>query len=384
MVIEAGVQPKVLVPFTREHDRGRPRGSAALQAPRPAQPPAARASAPRARWSGPTRARRSTSSPTARIPDALKAQGDDVRVRWIGVGQRGRQRRHHQPRRPAELLRRVQLAGLHVGGELLAASAQTFSLTLTPRRRASWPRRRSPSSRSVRRAVVVPFSRSAAAGCVRARARTCRTTSTPTTSPTRCMPPPRDDLGAPGEPREPVPREGAQDRPAGEARGAEARRLPGRHGGLRRRRGRQREPAARRATAASCSSTPCPRDVPLEVLGRLENPDHHGLGPDAPHHAADRLRQGRRSRTRCASGRSPRARRSWRRRAGRSSTPSRSAIARPCSSASTSSGRDFPLRVAFPLMLSKSLRWLHPAGPRPVEPVAARRASPSCCRSSTG
>ena len=23
---------------------------------------------------------------------------------------------------------------------------------------------------------------------------------------------------------------------------------------------------------------------------------------------------------------------------------------------------DFPLRVAFPLMLSKSLRWLHPAG----------------------
>ncbi len=35
-----------------------------------------------------------------------------------------------------------------------------------------------------------------------------------------------------------------------------------------------------------------PADVPLEVLGRLDNPDHHGLGPDAPDHAPDRLCQG--------------------------------------------------------------------------------------------
>ena len=36
---------------------------------------------------------------------------------------------------------------------------------------------------------------------------------------------------------------------------------------------------------------------------------------------------------------------------------------------------DFPLRVAFPLILSNTLRWLHPAGARPVEPAARRRAA---------
>ncbi|HEX9747889.1 MAG TPA: VWA domain-containing protein [Methylomirabilota bacterium] len=86
MVIEAGVQPRVLVPFTREHDRvsSAVRSMEAHDLPNRLQEGLRTARA----LVGP--------DPRAEIhvftdgahPDAIKGQGDDVRVRWTGAGLR--------------------------------------------------------------------------------------------------------------------------------------------------------------------------------------------------------------------------------------------------------------------------------------------------------
>ncbi|HYB71037.1 MAG TPA: BatA and WFA domain-containing protein, partial [Candidatus Bathyarchaeia archaeon] len=86
MVIEAGVQPKVLVPFTREHDRV----SSAIRSMEAHDLPNRLAEGLR------TARALVGSDPRAEIhvftdgahPDALNAQGNDVRVRWVGVGRR--------------------------------------------------------------------------------------------------------------------------------------------------------------------------------------------------------------------------------------------------------------------------------------------------------
>ena len=86
MVIEAGVQPRVMVPFTREHDRV----ASALRSMEAHDLPNRLAEGLRT-----TRALVG-SDPRAEIhvftdgahPDAVKSQGDDVRVRWTGVGRR--------------------------------------------------------------------------------------------------------------------------------------------------------------------------------------------------------------------------------------------------------------------------------------------------------
>ncbi|MGH7401331.1 MAG: vWA domain-containing protein, partial [Candidatus Rokuibacteriota bacterium] len=86
MVIEAGVQPKVLVPFTREHDRvsSAIRSMEAYDLPNRLQ-------------EGIRTARALVGTdPGAEIhvftdgahPDAVKSQGDDARVRWTGTGRR--------------------------------------------------------------------------------------------------------------------------------------------------------------------------------------------------------------------------------------------------------------------------------------------------------
>ena len=88
MVIEAGVQPKVLVPFTRDRDQvlSGLRSTQARDLPN--------------RLGDGIRTARALVGPDPRAeihaftdgahPEALKGQGDDVRVRWVGVGQRAR------------------------------------------------------------------------------------------------------------------------------------------------------------------------------------------------------------------------------------------------------------------------------------------------------
>ena len=88
MVIEAGMQPKVLAPFTRDRAEvvGAIRSAHARDMPN--------------RLGDGIRTARALVGPDPRAeihvftdgahPDALQGQGDDVRVRWTGVGQRGR------------------------------------------------------------------------------------------------------------------------------------------------------------------------------------------------------------------------------------------------------------------------------------------------------
>ena len=154
MVIEAGVQPKVLVPFTREHDRV----ASALRSMEGHDLPN--------RLAEGLRTARALVGPDPRAeihvftdgahPEAAQAQGDDVRVRWTGVG-----RRSHNVGITSLAVRRNYFGNYNsqaffsVGN--FSTEPQTFSLrltlddeTLTERTLTLDPQ--------VRRAIVVPFS----------------------------------------------------------------------------------------------------------------------------------------------------------------------------------------------------------------------------------
>ncbi len=88
----------------------------------------------------------------------------------------------------------------------------------------------------------------------------------------------------------------------------------------------------------------------------------HGLGSHPPDHAADRLRQGGHRGGPAGAAPAPRARRSWRRTGGPLIYALEERDRKAVFFGFDLFRTDFPLRVAFPLMLSKSLRWLHPAG----------------------
>ena len=154
MVIEAGVQPKVLVPFTREHDRV----ASALRSMEGHDLPNRLAEGLR------TARALVGADPRAEIhvftdgahPEATQAQGDDVRVRWTGVG-----RRSHNVGITSLAVRRNYFGNYNsqaffsVGN--FSTEPQTFSLrltlddeTLTERTLTLDPQ--------VRRAIVVPFS----------------------------------------------------------------------------------------------------------------------------------------------------------------------------------------------------------------------------------
>src|SRR6266404_2360576 len=154
MVVEAGVQPKVVVPFTREHDRV----ASALRSMEGHDLPNRLAEGLR------TARALVGADPRAEIhvftdgahPEAAKAQGDDVRVRWTGVG-----RRSHNVGITSLAVRRNYFgtynsqAFFSVGN--FSSERQSFSLrltlddeTLTERTLTLDPQ--------VRRAIVVPFS----------------------------------------------------------------------------------------------------------------------------------------------------------------------------------------------------------------------------------
>ena len=154
MVVEAGVQPKVVVPFTREHDRV----ASALRSMEGHDLPNRLAEGLR------TARALVGADPRAEIhvftdgahPEAAQAQGDDVRVRWTGVG-----RRSHNVGITSLAVRRNYFgtynsqAFFSVGN--FSSERQSFSLrltlddeTLTERTLTLDPQ--------VRRAIVVPFS----------------------------------------------------------------------------------------------------------------------------------------------------------------------------------------------------------------------------------
>ncbi|MGH7384335.1 MAG: vWA domain-containing protein, partial [Candidatus Rokuibacteriota bacterium] len=154
MVIEAGVQPKVLVPFTREHDRV----SSVIRSMEPHD-------LPNRLQEGIRTARALVGTdPRAEIhvftdgahPDAVKGQGDDARVRWTGTG-----RRSHNVAITSLAVRRNYFgsyssqAFFSVGN--FSAERQTFSLRLTLDDEVLTERTLTLDPQ-VRRAITVPFS----------------------------------------------------------------------------------------------------------------------------------------------------------------------------------------------------------------------------------
>ncbi len=354
MVIEAGVQPKVLAPFTRDRNEvvGAVRGAHARDLPN--------------RLGDGIRTARALVGPDARAeihvftdgahPEALKGQGDDVRVRWSSVGQRGRnvaitnlavRRNYFGAFDSQAFLSVVNFSNevqsfsftLHLDNDLIAEK----SLTLEP---------------NVRRAVVLPFSHPGG-GVVRARLNVSDDLEADNAA-YAVIPPPRDIavlLVSPGnlflekvlktdpqvklEVRTPDTYQGGMENfDVVVVDGANP---------------------ARIGNGRFVLVNSAPGDVPIEVLGRLEAPVV--MDWDRTHPIMRQI-----DFAKIAIEEAMRV---------RPLAPGKTlveAVGGPLIYLLEERDRkavffgfdlfrsDFPLRVAFPLMLSKSLRWLHPAG----------------------
>ena len=326
------MQPKVLAPFTR--DRNGWWGRCAPRTPATSRTGSGTASAPRGPWWDPT-ARRGPRLHRRRAPGGGEGAGRRCPRALDGRGAARAQRGDHQSGRPAELLRGRSTRRPSSRWRTSPAEPQRFSLHAAPGRRSH--RREVADARAARSGArwCCPFSHPGG-GVVRARLNVSR-------RPRRRQRRLRGDSaaarhrGAPGEPGQPVPREGAQDRPAGEARGADTGRLPGRHGELRRRRDGQGQSGPKVGNGRFVLVNAVPGDVPIEVLGRLESPvimDWDRAHPIMRQIDFAKVAIEEALRVRPARRREDARRGAW---AARSSTSSRSASARPCSSASTCS-----------------------------------------------
>ena len=354
MVIEAGAQPRVLVPFTRKHEQA----AAAVRSMLPRDLPNRLGEAIR------TARALVGEDPRAEIhvftdgahPGSLQAQGDDVRVRWVGVG-----RRSSNVGITSLAVRRNYFGTYNSQAFLsvanFSAEPQTFSLTLALDDE-TLAEKTLTLDPEVRRAVVVPFT-DRGGGVVRARLHV------------------GDDLEADNAAYAVIPparsiavllvssgnlflEKALRTDPQVTL---EVRNLDAYHGGM----------DGFDVVVLDSVSPPrlgngrfvlvntVPADVPLEVLGRLENPIIMDWDRNHPimrqvDLAKVAIEDAMRVRPLAA---------------GKTLVE---AVGGPLIYALEERERkavffgfdlfktDFPLRVAFPLILSKSLRWLHPAG----------------------
>ncbi|HZV95156.1 MAG TPA: VWA domain-containing protein [Candidatus Nitrosocosmicus sp.] len=354
MVIESGVQPKVLAPFTRDRAEvvGAIRSAHARDLPN--------------RLGDGIRTARALVGPDPRAeihvftdgahPEAVKGQGDDVRVRWTGVGQRGRnvaitnlavRRNYFGAFDSQAFLSVVNFSPevqsfsftLHLDNDLIAEK----SLTLEP---------------NVRRAVVLPFSHPGG-GVVRARLNVSDDLEADNAA-YAVIPPPRDIavlLVSPGNLfLEKVLKTDPQVK-------LEVRTPDAYQGGMENFDVVVVDGAnpARIGNGRFVLVNSAPGDVPIEVLGRLESPVV--MDWDRTHPIMRQI-----DFAKIAIEEAMRV---------RPLAPGKTlveAVGGPLIYLLEERDRkavffgfdlfrsDFPLRVAFPLMLSKSLRWLHPAG----------------------
>ncbi len=354
MVIEAGVQPKVLVPFTREHDRV----SAGIRSMEAHNLPN--------RLPEGLRTARALVGPDPRAeihvftdgahPDAIKAQGDDVRVRWTGTGLRS-----HNVGITSLAVRRSYFGAYNsqaffsVGN--FSGERQTLSLKLTLDDEVLAERTLTLDPQ-VRRAVTVPFSEQRG-GVLKLKLDVSDDLDADNTA-YAVMPPPRTIsvlLVSPGNLfLEKVLKTDPQVQ-------LEVRKPDAYQGGME---------GFDVVVVDSVSPqklgngrfvlvNTVPADVPLEVLGRLDNPTIMDWDRSHPimrqiDFAKVTMEDAMRVRPLAA---------------GKTLVE---AVGGPLIYALEERDRkalffgfdlfrsDFPLRVAFPLMLSKGLRWLHPAG----------------------
>ena len=159
--------------------------------------------------------------------------------------------------------------------------------------------------------------------------------------------------------------------------------VPGRHGRRRRRGAGLRPGASDRAGPVHLRQCRAGRRA-HRGDGAAGAAVHHGLGPQPPGDAPRRSRQGHHRG--CAAHPAPRGGTPPGGSGGRARSiyaleeQDRKAIFIGFDLFKT----DFPLRVAFPLILSNSLRWLHPSGARSGESPVRRRAADSPSRAPRG
>ncbi|HEV8438392.1 MAG TPA: VWA domain-containing protein [Methylomirabilota bacterium] len=354
MVIEAGVQPRVIVPFTRRHEQV----ASALRSMQARDLPNKLGEAIR------TSRALVGQDPRAEIyvftdgahPGSIPAQGDDVRLRWVGVG-----RRSNNVGITNLAVRRNYFGAFNSQAFLsvanFSAERQTFSLTLTLDDEALAEKTLTLDP-EVRRAVVVPFT-DRGGGIVRARLNVTDDLEADNVA-YAVIPPPRAISVLLVSPGNLFLEKALKTDPQVtlEVRAADAY-----HGGM----------EAFDVVVLDSVSPPrigngrfvlvntVPGDVPLEVLGRLDNPIIMDWDRNHPimrqiDLAKVAIEDAMRVRPLAA---------------GKTLVE---AVGGPIVYALEERERkavlfgfdlfksDFPLRVAFPLMLSKSLRWLHPAG----------------------
>ena len=284
MVIEAGSQPTIRLHFTRDRDRARravfdldardlPNHlSEAIRTARALVPPVD----PRVRVHVFT---------DGAFDPAQVREFPDPRVRWVTVGGGARN---------------VGITQFAVRKAYFGAfDYQAFlSVTNFSDERVSFPLALTVDDQKiseqtlaldpqVRRTVIVPFTLQP--GRSSRPSPTSATISTPTTR-LRGGAAAAEDPRPPREPRQPVPGEGAPDRPPGDPRDEDARRVLGRHGGLRRGR-------PRRHVAGEGRRRPL-RPRQLDPRRRPDRGPRHdraahraGLGADPPRDAVRRLRR---------------------------------------------------------------------------------------------
>jgi len=354
MVIDAGVQPRVLVPFTREHDHvaSAIRGMQARDLPN--------------RLGEGIRTARAlvSSDPRAEIhvftdgahPEAAKGQGDDVRVRWVGVGQRS-----HNVGITSLAVRRNYFGTFNSQAFMsvanFSAEPQTFSLTLTLDGE-TLAEKTLTLEPAVRRAVVVPFT-DPGGGVVRLKLNVSDDLEADDVA-YAVLPPPRQIAVLLVSPGNLFLEKALKTDPQVKL---EVKKPEDYQGGM--------ESAdvvvvdttspARIGNGRFVLVNTVPSDVPLEVLGRLDNPVIMDWDRTHPimrqlDFAKVTIEDAMRVRPLAA---------------GKTLVE---AVGGPLIYTVEERERkavffgfdlfktDFPLRVAFPLMLSKSLRWLHPAG----------------------
>ena len=282
---------------------------------------------------------------------------EDPRIRWIGVGRGGRN---------------VAITNLAVRKNYYGAfdyqafvslvnytpetQEFTFSLDLDDKPVAEKSVTLEPN---VRRSVVLPFSHTGG-GTVAARLRVDDDLAADNVA-YAVLPPPEEDQGRPGQRGQPLPGKGAPHRSPGRARGEGRRSVSGWHG-----RGRRRGAGLRPCAAGRAGSVHLrqyrPRRCAHRGDGRGWSARPSWTGTATIWSCATSISPKWPSRMRCASGRLPRAA-LWSRRWASPliyalEEQDRKAILIGFDLFKT----DFPLRVAFPLILSNSLRWLHPSG----------------------
>jgi len=354
MVIDAAIQPRVVVPFTRDHEQV----TAALRSLQARDLPNRLGEAIR------TARALVGQDPRAEIhvftdgahPAAIQAQGDDVRVRWVGTG-----RRSNNVGVTSLSVRRNYFGTFNSQAFLsvvnYSAEPQTFAFTLTLDGEALAEKSLTLEP-AVRRAVVVPFG-DPGGGVVRLRLNVSDDLASDDVA-YAVLPPARTIdvlLVSPGnlflekalktdrqvklETRKPEEYQGGMDNFDVVVLDSVS--------------------PQRLGTGRFVLVNTVPPDVPLEVLGRLENPVVMDWDRQHPimrqiDFAKITMQDAMRVRPLAA---------------GKTLVE---AVGGPLIYVLEERERkavffgfdlfktDFPLRVAFPVMLSKSLRWLHPAG----------------------